>query len=376
MPVTCRCDMLLLNPKTYRRLLRPLLFRLPPETAQKAADLALGLDHFWRAVAPALATADERISTILAGIPLDSPVGLAAGYDKNCNYLSSLSSLGFGYVIGGTVTLRPRTGNPKPRMFRYIPHESLVNALGFPGQGLDHAEAKLKRAQRSDLRSPVLVSVSGTEVNEILTCHARLEPLAAGVEVNISSPNTEGLRVFQERLTLKHLLDRINEQRRKPLFIKLPPYLSTPTVGLPESRLDRDESQTEARRNVFELVDACIDAGVDGITVSNTRPVVDPRLAVGEGGLSGRAIFYDTLLMVTELRSYMGSRMPINACGGIFTGQDAWTVLKAGATTVQLLTGLIYRGPAVASSINRELCQQMIRDGFAALPLHEGPASE
>ena len=332
------------------------------------ADTALKFDVPWKAASAFSQPHDERLAARLGPIPLRSPIGLAAGYDKNCEYLSALSTLGFGYIVGGTVTLDARAGNPAPRMRRYVSKESLVNALGFPGRGLERAEAKLRASADAGLGLPVLASVSGTEIEHVVACHLRLEPYAAGIEVNISSPNTRGLRVLQERPVLKRLLERINEQRRKLLFVKLPPYAASPTPGVPESPLNGQVAGEEARVRTVELVDACIEAGVDGVTVANTRPVRDLSLATGSGGLSGRALFKDTLRMVSEISSYAGNRLIVNACGGVSTGDDAWEVLKSGASSVQLLTAMIYRGPGVAKAISRELCARMMLDGFSRLP--------
>jgi dihydroorotate dehydrogenase len=335
--------MLLLSTDGYRVAIRPLLFRLPPETAQRVADLALKQSYIWRAMSPMLRARDARLEVDLCGMRLRNPVGLAAGYDKNCEFLPSMAALGFGYVTGGTVTEFPRPGNPRPRVLRYIKDQSLINSLGFPSRGLDFAARRLEKARDSFGGARVIVSVSGTAVDDIVRCHRRLEPLADAIEVNISSPNTAGLRVFQEPPALAELMGRLNDGRNKPLFVKLPPY---PEEG-------------EARDRVMELVKVCVEHGSDALTVANTRPAKDPRLAVGAGGLSGKLIFADMLRMVAEVRAEVGDRLAINACGGIFSGEDAWKALEAGATTVQLLTGLIYRGPGIVKRINEELLLRM-----------------
>ena len=295
-------------------------------------------------------------------------MGLAAGYDKDCEYLRALSTLGFGYVVGGTVTLDARPGNPKPRVRRIASKEALVNALGFPGRGLERAETRLRAAAESGLDAPAIVSVSGTEIADVAACHGRLEPYAAAIEVNISSPNTRGLRVFQERPALDRLLAEMNEERRKPLFVKLPPYAASPSPRVPESPLLDRAVAEEARANFHALIDACIEAGVDGVTVANTRPVPDASLAMGAGGLSGRPLFADTLRMVRDAKEHAGSRLSINACGGAWTGDDVWELLTAGATTVQILTAMVYRGPGAARAIGRELAERMLREGANELP--------
>lgn len=344
---------MILSPIGYRFLLRPLLFRLPPEAAQKTADLALKSKPIWNLLSPLLRVRDPRLQTTLAGLKLDNPVGLAAGYDKNCELLPSIAALGFGYVIGGTVTLEPKPGNPRPRVLRTVKDESLTNSLGFPNRGLEYAARHLERTAGSSGPTSVIVSVSGTTVDEIVRCHRRLEPLVEAIEVNISSPNTAGLRVFQEPQALGELLGRVSDGRKKPVIVKLPPY----------SQEDGDKG----RDRVLELVRACVVRGVDAVTVANTKPVQDSRLAVGQGGLSGRPIFADMVRMVSEVKSEAGETIAINASGGIFTGDDAWQALKAGAATVQVLTGLVYRGPGAIRSINRRLLEIMEREA-ASLP--------
>ena len=352
--------MLALNPDTYRLLIRPALFMLDPETAQRGADLALGRERLWRLLAPSLRVSDPRLRTDLAGLDLDSPIGLAAGYDKDCALLPSMAALGFGYVTGGTVTASPRRGNPRPRVARNAREGALVNALGFPSRGLEFAARRLERSRERGVGAPVVVSVSGVTSEEIVRCHRRLEPLSDAIEVNISSPNTAGLRLFQEPEALDGLLAEINHRRRGRLFIKLPPY------GPYERRPDRGEPAGGAsREQVMRLVSVCVERGVDALTVANTRPVLDPRLAVGSGGLSGRPLLEDTLRMVREVRSAAGDGVAVNACGGISSGEEAWLALQAGATTAQLLTGLVYRGPGVVRRMSRELLARLDGQGRA-----------
>lgn len=367
---TALTEMLALVPDAYTRLVRPLLFRLPPERAQRVAESALRPRLLWKVAEAALRVRSDRLRVELCGIPLESPVGLAAGFDKDCRYLPSLAAMGFGYLVGGTVTEAGGRGNPRPRLLRYVERESLVNCLGFPSRGLERAAAQLARAHEAGCRSPVVASVSGVTAGEVLRCHMRLEPLVEAVELNISSPNTAGLRVFQEPGRLSELLGRLNDQRRKPLLVKLPPYLASPDHGLPRTAPGGPgggESEDESRQRVFGLVRVCLDRGVDGLTVSNSRPVVEPRLSTGGGGLSGKALFADMIRMVREVRAGAGGSMAINACGGVFSGADAWRAIREGATTVQLFTGLVYRGPGVVRRMNLELLRIMDREGVAAL---------
>ena len=185
-----------------------------------------------------------------------------------------------------------------------------------------------------------------------------MEPLVDAIEINITSPNTARLRIFQETDGLDALLTKVNVGRQRPLFIKLPPYLSP---------ADHPSTGDEARDRVLGLVEVCVRHEVSAVTVSNTWPVRDSRLAVGSGGLSGRVVFPDTLRMVTDLKAVIGDAMAINACGGVFSGLDAFEVLRAGATTVQVLTGLIYRGPGIARSINEQLLATMDEERVVVL---------
>ena len=347
--------MLIINPDTYRTFIRPLLFRLPPEAAQSVAHIALKQRQVWRAASPLLQVENSRLEVNLAGMRLSNPVGLAAGYDKDFESIPSLSSLGFGYLTCGTVTELPRAGNPAPRVLRYENDEALVNSLGFPSEGVENAALQLEQAQPMLDGVPVVASVSGVAGDEIVRCHRRLEPLVSAVEVNISSPNTLGLRIFQQPDTLRQLLASINENRSRPLFVKLPPYLVTPSIG------------SEQKDMVLRLVDVCVEHGVEAVTVSNTWPVRDSRLAVGAGGLSGRPVFSDMLQMVADIRAEAGTRLAINASGGIFTGEDALAAIQAGATTVQILTSLIYRGPGIVRRINEQMLSLMDQEHMPAL---------
>ncbi len=296
-------------------------------------ERALAPRALWRALAPSPAEASAPASAG-AGLALRNPIGLAAGLDKHCAYLDSLAALGFGYVIGGTVTARPRPGNPKPRVLRLTERESVINALGFPGDGLDAALRRLERLPRTSAR--VLVSVAALDEQEAADCLSRLEPVADGVEINVSSPNTAGLRRFHEPEALRGLLGALNAVREKPLFVKVPPY-----------RRDDDEE----RERVLRLVRVCREEGADAVTAANTIPVEDARLATGRGGLSGRPILEHTLAMLPEVRSELGADVGLNACGGVASADDARRALSAGADTVQLYTALIFQGPGLVEEI-------------------------
>jgi dihydroorotate dehydrogenase subfamily 2 len=316
------------------------LFRLSPERAQRLAESALRIRPVWRTLSLRLRVSDPVLRRTFAGIHLENPIGLAAGFDKQCQHLDTLGHLGFGYVVGGTVTPEPRPGNPRPRLLRETSSQSLINSMGFPSDGLEVVADQMRRF--GHLAMPVLVSIAALDPEGFERCHQTLEPLVDALEMNISSPNTQGIRRFQVPDEFRALLQRMNVHRRKPLFVKLPPY-----------------TDEQGREQVAALLNECIAAGVTGVTAINTLPVEDSRLAMGRGGLSGRAIFPDMLRVVRDLRQEAGDKLFINACGGISTGEEAWQALQAGADTVQIYTALVYNGPSVVHTIATELAQLM-----------------
>ena len=301
-----------------------------------AAERSLALRPFWRALAPA--DADVSIPSEVAGVSIRNPVGLAAGLDKRCAYLDALGDWGFGYVVGGTVTAEARPGNAKPRVLRLPETESAINALGFPGDGLEKALARLERLRLRGSPARVFVSIAALDEEDTRRCATRLSRVADGIEVNVSSPNTAGLRRFHDPGALRGLLDLLIASRSKPLFVKLPPYTSD---------AERD--------HILALARVCREAGADGVTAANTIPVDDARLAVGRGGLSGRAIFGNLLRMLPDIRAEIGPGLTLNACGGIASADDARAAIEAGADTVQLYTALIYQGPALVADICKGL---------------------
>ena len=333
----------------YTDFVRPLLFAMPPERAQKLAEAALlGARPLWRGLSPLFQVRDERLHTDMGGIQLSSPVGLAAGYDKDCRMVDPLSDLGFGYIVAGTVVVGPREGNPRPRLARNPSDGSLVNSLGFPSQGLEAACRNLKSGDND--RVPLVLSISGLSLEEFTRCYQTLQPLAAGIELNITSPNTEGIRVFQEPRRLEELLAALRPLKEKPLFLKLPPYF--------------DEAE---RSRVMDMVDVCLRHSVEGVTAVNTWPVEDERMAVGRGGLSGRPLLPHMLRIVQDVRRHAGEGLVINACGGIASGQDAVAALRAGANTVQLFTGFVYQGPGLMGRINRYILRYMEEEGISSV---------
>ena len=320
----------------YQAVLRPLLFKLPPEQAHAIAEVVL---RSWRLWGPKLVYQppyDSRLSVNMAGIKLDHPIGLAAGYDKNCKALSGLACLGFSYIVGGTVFPKTQPGNPKPRLLRIAEQEALVNAMGFPSLGPEASISALHEAASKDTK--VVISIAGLNTDDFIDLHRRFEPLCQAIELNVSSPNTRGLEAFQEPVTLRTLLQRLSLQRHKPLLVKFPAAFDT-----------------RSQERVLQLARICYDEGVDGVTTGNTRPVQDARLSVRQGGLSGRPLLEDTLVTVAAVRAELGNGPVINACGGIFTGSDVLRALQAGANTIQIYSAFIYRGPGTIGQMIKEL---------------------
>jgi dihydroorotate dehydrogenase len=311
------------------RLVTSALLRLSPETAHRVATTMLGLPLRWEGIGRAPRRDDLRV--VLAGIELPNRVGLAAGFDKTCRHLDALSRLGFGYVVGGTITRRPRRGNARPRIARIRERRSMVNAMGLPNPGADAAARTLARLPRT---GPRFASIADEDVADVLDAHALLEPHVDAIELNASCPNVSWGRDRDNEAHLASLLGELAPRRSKPLFVKLPPF---------RTGVERDV--------VLALARIAQEGGADGLTCSNTRPVADARLASRSGGLSGRDLFEETPRIVRAVAEATGGELAINACGGIAGVEDAEACLQAGASTVQVYTALVYEGPALVGRL-------------------------
>jgi dihydroorotate dehydrogenase len=317
----------------YGSLARPLLFALPPETSHRVAHRLLGLPLPWRRFGRAVE--DPRLRTTLAGMQLTNPIGLAAGFDKTGERADALGRVGFGYVVVGTFTRRPREGNAKPRIARNVRQRSLVNAMGLPNPGAEAAARSLALHERT---APRIASIADEDVTDAVATHALLEPHVDAIELNASCPNVSWGRDRDNETHLTELLEALARRRSAPLFVKLPPFA------------------TDVEREVvLALAEIAVNAGADALTCSNTRPVRDARMSTGGGGLSGRVLAGATPRIVAEVRDATDGAVPIIACGGISSPADVRACLDAGATTVQLYTGLIYRGPAIVGELTSGL---------------------
>ena len=338
---------------------RPLLFALDPETAH-CATLA-SLDALNRLGAAAfLATAAPNIHVRAMGLDFPNPVGLAAGMDKDGAHIDGLSALGFGFIEVGAVTPRPQPGNERPRLFRLPEHRALINRMGFNNEGMEACARRLAALPPGARLGPLGVNVGKNKATpndraaeDYLACIDRLHPFADYLVVNISSPNTPGLRALQERDQLDRLLrtcaGRLAEVAPgKPLLVKLAPDLE------PEA-LD-------------EAVDVAIAAGAAGIIATNTtlsREGVQGHPRAGEaGGLSGAPLEALATGVVRRIARRAAGRVPGVGCGGVLDAGGAYAKIRAGASLVQVYTGLVYGGPGFVREICRGLDELLRRDGF------------
>ncbi|WP_442681679.1 quinone-dependent dihydroorotate dehydrogenase [Stenotrophomonas sp. JC08] len=323
---------------------RPFLFSLD---AERAHGLGLSaLDLAWRTGTTSLLSGSIRpLSTTVFGLEFPNPVGLAAGLDKNGEHIDALFALGFGFVEIGTVTPRPQAGNPKPRLFRLPLHNAIINRMGFNNLGVDALVENVGRARNR--RGPLGINIGKNKdtpnedaLSDYLACMEKVYPLADYITVNISSPNTAGLRELQEEQALRQLVAGLREAqeklaathgRRVPMLVKVAPDLS-----------DRDIDA--AARVLGELQ-------VDGVIATNTtigRPTVeDDPLAREAGGLSGAPLLGQSTFVLRRLRARLPESVPLIGVGGIGSGADAVAKMAAGAALVQCYSGLIFQGPGL-----------------------------
>ncbi|OJU02773.1 MAG: dihydroorotate dehydrogenase (quinone) [Rhizobiales bacterium 65-79] len=341
----------------FDRLGRHLLFALDPETAHGLSIAAL------KSGVPLCAggQASERLRTRIAGIDFLNPLGMAAGYDKNAEVPDGLLRLGFGFAEVGTVTPLPQPGNPRPRIFRLEGERAVINRLGFNNEGHERALARLARRRPRGVIG-VNIGANKDSVDRIADYELgvrRFAGIASYLTVNVSSPNTPGLRNLQGREMLAELLSRVmtardagaGEAARTPIFLKIAP--------------DLDEAELD------DITAELVGNAVDGLIVSNTtigRHGVrnDPR-AKETGGLSGRPLFRRSTAMLAKMRRRLGADMPIIGVGGVDSAETAIEKIRAGADLVQLYTGLIYGGPSLPGRIVRGLDRFAEAEGLKSL---------
>ena len=328
-------------------IIRPLTFALDPETAHRLTIRALklkptqGPPHF-----------PDSLKTTVAGLHFPTPIGLAAGFDKDAEVPEQLLSLGFGFVEVGTLTPRPQAGNPKPRLFRLREDRAVINRMGFNNVGQAAAFDRIERFRH-------LPGIIGINIGANKDSKDRIADYAAGVRaiapiadyltINISSPNTPGLRGLQDAGELDELLAAVQEARTdRPIFLKVAPDFEP---GDPE-----------------RIVRAAIDHKIDALIVANTtvsRPPLKSKHASEAGGLSGAPLKPLALESLRRFGKAGGGQIPLIGVGGIATADDAWERIRAGASLVQLYTAMVYEGPGIARRIARGLAARLKREGIS-----------
>jgi dihydroorotate dehydrogenase len=356
----------------YRSVLRPILFRLPPETVHELALHSLSL-FFGSRTARKFVAGRTTLSPFgnlkRFGLTFRNPVGLAAGFDKNGTAAQALAALGFGFIEVGSVTSEPQPGNPRPRLFRLPRDRALINRAGFNNCGAAELANNIKR-RRPDCVLGVNIGKSRRIAIEDATADY-LETLTAVydvadyVAVNVSSPNTANLRDLQRPEMLKNLLESLQQRNAelarqytlsqpKPLLLKIAPDLTEPEIE--------------------SIVEVAMGAGISGIIATNTTVRRDDLLtsheyvtACGEGGLSGAPLRRRSNQVVALIYRLTRGALPIIGVGGVFTAEDAWEKICAGASLIQLYTGFIYEGPHVARRINEGLAEILRTEGLHSL---------
>ncbi len=342
----------------YERLIRPILFRFPAEGAHLLAlwGIKNGL------VPRARGTFDPVLRTTVFGLDFRSPIGLAAGFDKNAEVAGKMAGLGFGFTEAGTVTPLAQPGNPKPRMFRLAEDDAVINRLGFNNEGLDAFAENFKRTKAREPMGIIGANVgknkdSAEAVAEYVTGVSALSEIADYLVVNVSSPNTPGLRELQTRENLEALLSAVMAARASspkqppPLLLKFAP--------------DMDDAGLE------EVAEAALAHKIDGLIATNTtvdRPEsLVSRFCSESGGLSGSPLMKPSTGALLKMYRLTGGNLPLVGVGGIFRGEDAYRKIRAGASLVQVYSAMIYRGPHLAMRLAEELTELLKRDGFTSV---------
>lgn len=339
------------------QLAKPLFFLLDPEDAHRTVTSGLrtarAIPGMERLIRSSFCFDDRRLERHVFGLTFKNPVGLAAGFDKNAEYISEMGDLGFGFIEIGTVTPKPQPGNDKPRMFRLVDDEALINRMGFNNHGADVAAERLKHLK--DRKGLIIGGNIGKNkdtpnneaVNDYIKCFDVLFDHVDYFVVNVSSPNTPGLRDLQEKEPLTHLLHTLQQRNHKkgvsrPILLKIAPDLS-------DNQLD----------DIISIVQETHIAGViaTNTTISRERLRSSPSLTKENGGLSGRPLTQRSTEVIRYLSEKSNRAFPIIGVGGIHNVEDAKEKLAAGASLIQLYTGFVYEGPALVKKICKGLLQ-------------------
>jgi dihydroorotate dehydrogenase len=325
-------------------LFRPFLFSIEEEAAHRLTIASLKLMPKGRT------EPHPRLRIRVAGLDFPNPIGLAAGFDKDGEVFGQILRLGFGFTEVGTVTPRPQSGNPQPRLFRLPEDRAVINRLGFNNRGQEAARKRLAKRRRGGI---VGINIGANkDSSDRIADYARgaraMAPLADYLTVNISSPNTPGLRALQDRAALDELLAAVMEAcGDTPVFLKVAPDLESADIS--------------------DIAAVAVDRKLDALIVSNTtvsRPKLKSRFGDEAGGLSGAPLKALAMQRLRDFRNATGGAIPLIAAGGIGSGADAFERIRAGASLVQLYTALVYSGPGLARAMARDLRRLLRRGGF------------
>lgn len=331
---------------------RPFLFLADAERAHVLSLAALKIMPF-----PDLGHMADNLRVEVAGLSFPNPVGLAAGYDKNAEVPLEILRLGFGFTEVGTLTPLAQGGNPKPRLFRLTQDNAVINRMGFNNDGQADAIARLRMLPPAALKGPLGINIGANKDSEdriadYVTGVRNMCPYADYLAINISSPNTPGLRALQDKSALDDLLARAMAARSDatPVFLKVAPDLEPADID--------------------DIVEVSMARGIAALIVSNTtisRPPLKSRHAGEAGGLSGAPLRDLAQQRLIDFRKASGGQIPLVGVGGISSAEDAYARIRAGASLVQIYSALVYEGPGLARKINKGLEQLLRRDGFASI---------
>ncbi len=342
----------------YETFLRPILFNLDPEDAHNLALSIGGLARYaplQRLLSSIWGVADPRLVVDAFGLRFPNPIGLAAGMDKKGDALYGFDAMGFGAIELGTITARPQSGNPRPRIFRYRSDRALINRMGFPSGGAVAAESRLATVNRQRLRAVLGINLGKTKLvpldealQDYLFSFKTLYAHADYFVINVSSPNTPELRKLQERGRLEEIITGIRDAnpQSKPILVKVAPDLSL-------AELD-------------QIVDLALAQNLSGIIATNTTLSRDglTQASAESGGLSGRPLYHRSKDFVRHIYEESHGALPIIGVGGISSAEEVLSMMRAGACLVQIYTALIYGGPSLVGRILRDLLGYCQRDGL------------
>ena len=341
-------------------LARPLLHKIDPETVHRLTLKGLKALPFCKS-----ARDDATLSVRLWDRTFPNPVGLAAGFDKNAEVITPMLNFGFGFVEVGTVTPKPQEGNPRPRVFRSVTDQAVINRMGFPNEGLAIFRQNFENFLSAKPRPAGVVGLN-IGMNKDQTDPAKdycalvrqLGPLADYLTINISSPNTPGLRDLQKKENLLGLLTLIMEERQKSCGRDLPPLLLKLAPDLQENQQQ-------------DIAEAVLQAGIDGVILTNTtldRPeTLAQPFGAERGGLSGAPVRDKSLTVLRNFYALTQGKIPLVGVGGIACGNDAYDKIRAGASLVQLYTALVFKGPGMVKEIKHTLVRRLKEDGFISI---------